>query len=384
MKEVFEEATNQLNEKHPLVIATVVRTKGSTPQKPGAKLLVRNDGSGVGTLGGGCVEGDIWYAAKQLMKNRGSAETIGYELNEEIAAQDGLVCGGTMFFLVDPIYEKGQEALFLDEINSAYLGGEPVALASLVKTTPDIDSKLGGKLLIRSDGSVEGTLGADNLNSEAIKYGIELMAYGNSKYVRSETGAEYFVEGYTTPPQIILCGGGHVSRAIYTFAVNLGFNLTVIDDREEFANKTRFPLANVVVAESSAEGFRSIEINKNTFIVIATRGHRYDHVSLEAALNTSASYIGLLGSKRKTILIYEELLSKGVSIDRIKDVRAPIGLDINARTPEEIAISIMAEILMIRNGGGGNEMKLDSNLLEKTSDKAFKNKTLITAMLLPF
>lgn len=375
MKEVFEEATNQINEKHPLVIATVVRTKGSTPQKPGAKLLVRNDGSGVGTLGGGCVEGDIWYAAKQLMKNRGSAETIGYELNEEIAAQDGLVCGGTMFFLVDPIYEKGQEALFLDEINSAYLGGEPVALASLVKTTPDIDSKLGGKLLIRSDGSVEGTLGADNLNSEAIKYGIELMAYGNSKYVRSETGAEYFVEGYTTPPQIILCGGGHVSRAIYTFAVNLGFNLTVIDDREEFANKTRFPLANVVVAESSAEGFRSIEINKNTFIVIATRGHRYDHVSLEAALNTSASYIGLLGSKRKTILIYEELLSKGVSIDRIKDVRAPIGLDINARTPEEIAISIMAEILMIRNGGGGNEMKLDSNLLEKTSDKAFKNKT---------
>ena len=375
MKEVFEEATNQLNEKHPLVIATVVRTKGSTPQKPGAKLLVRNDGSGVGTLGGGCVEGDIWYAAKQLMKNRGSAETIGYELNEEIAAQDGLVCGGTMFFLVDPIYEKGQEALFLDEINSAYLGGEPVALASLVKTTPDIDSKLGGKLLIRSDGSVEGTLGADNLNSEAIKYGIELMAYGNSKYVRSETGAEYFVEGYTTPPQIILCGGGHVSRAIYTFAVNLCFNLTVIDDREEFANKTRFPLANVVVAESSAEGFRSIEINKNTFIVIATRGHRYDHVSLEAALNTSASYIGLLGSKRKTILIYEELLSKGVSIDRIKDVRAPIGLDINARTPEEIAISIMAEILMIRNGGGGNEMKLDSNLLEKTSDKAFKNKT---------
>ena len=375
MKEVFEEATNQLNEKHPLVIATVVRTKGSTPQKPGAKLLVRNDGSGVGTLGGGCVEGDIWYAAKQLMKNRGSAETIGYELNEEIAAQDGLVCGGTMFFLVDPIYEKGQESLFLDEINSAYLGGEPVALASLVKTAPDIDAKLAGKLLIRSDGSVEGTLGADNLNSEAIKYGIELMAYGNSKYVRSETGAEYFVEGYTTPPQIILCGGGHVSRAIYTFAVNLGFNLTVIDDREEFANKTRFPLANVVVAESSAEGFRSIEINKNTFIVIATRGHRYDHVSLEAALNTSASYIGLLGSKRKTILIYEELLSKGVSIDRIKDVRAPIGLDINARTPEEIAISIMAEILMIRNGGGGNEMKLDSNLLEKTSDKAFKNKT---------
>ena len=375
MKEVFKEATNQLNEQHPLVIATVIRTKGSTPQKPGAKLLARDDGSGVGTLGGGCVEGDIWYAANQLMKNHGTAKTIGYELNEEIAAQDGLVCGGTMYFLVDPIYEKDQQALFLEEINGAYLGGEPVALASLVKTTPEVDAKLGGKLLIRSDGSIEGTLGKESLDFEAIEHGIELMAYGNSKYVRSKIGAEYFVEGYTTPPRIILCGGGHVSRAIYTFAVNLGFNLTVIDDREEFANKKRFPLADVVVANSSSEGFNSIEINKNTFVVIATRGHRYDHVSLEAALNTSASYIGLLGSKRKTILIYEELLNKGLSIDRIKDVRAPIGLDINARTPEEIAISIMAEILMVRNGGDGNVMKLASNLLNKTSAKLLRNKT---------
>ena len=375
MKEVFEEATNQLNNRMPLVIATVVRTKGSTPQKPGAKLLVKNDGSGVGTLGGGCVEGDIWYAAKQLMKNRGKAAHIGYELNEEIAAQDGLVCGGTMYFLVDPVYENGEDALFLDEINNAYAGGDPVALASLVKTVPDINADLAGKLLIRSDGSTEGTLGAEGLNSEAIKHGLELMAYGNSDYVRSETGAEYFIEGYTTPPRIVLCGGGHVSRAIYTFAVNLGFNLTVIDDRDEFANNERFPLADVVVARSSAEGFKSIEINKNTFIVIATRGHRYDHVSLEAAIDTSATYIGLLGSKRKTILIYEELLNKGVSIDRIKDVRAPIGLDINARTPEEIALSILAEILMIRNGGQGNSMRLDSSLLEKTSVKVSRNKT---------
>ena len=346
MKEVFEEAANQLNNQHSLVVATVIRTKGSTPQKPGAKLLVKDDGSGVGTLGGGCVEGDIWYAAKQLMKNRGEAKTIGYELNEKIAAQDGLVCGGTMYFLIDPMYDKGQDALFLDEINQAYLGGEPVA----------------------------GTLGEESLNAEAAQLAVELMAYGNSKYVKSATGGEYFIEGYTTPPRVVLCGGGHVSKAISTVAINLGFNLIVIDDREEFANKKRFPEADVVVASISAEGFKSIEVNKNTFIVIATRGHRYDHVALEAALNTSASYIGLLGSKRKTILIYEELLHRGISIDRIKDVRAPIGLDINARTPEEIAISIMAEILMIRNGGGGSTMKLDPNLLNKASAKVFGNK----------
>ncbi len=375
MKEVFEEAVKQLDNQHPLVVATVIRTKGSTPQKPGAKLLVKDDGSGVGTLGGGCVEGDIWYAAKQLMKNHGVAKTIGYELNEAIAAQDGLVCGGTMYFLIDPMYDKGLNTLFLNEINRAYSGGEPVALASLIKTTSKVDGKIGGKLLIRADGSTEGTLGVESLNSEAVQYAVELMAYGNSKYVKSDTGAEYFIEGYTTPPRVVLCGGGHVSKAISSVAVNLGFNLTVIDDREEFANKNRFPEADVVVASTSAEGFKSIEINKNTFIVIVTRGHRYDHVALDAALNTSASYIGLLGSKRKTILIYEELLHKGITLDRIKDVRSPIGLDINARTPEEIAISIMAEILMIRNGGGGNTMKLDSNLLNKASAKVFGNKT---------
>lgn len=374
MKEVFEEAANQLNNQHSLVVATVIRTKGSTPQKPGAKLLVKDDGSGVGTLGGGCVEGDIWYAAKQLMKNRGEAKTIGYELNEKIAAQDGLVCGGTMYFLIDPMYDKGQDALFLDEINQAYLGGEPVALASLIKGTSEFDGEIGCKLLIRDDGSIEGTLGEESLNAEAAQLAVELMAYGNSKYVKSATGGEYFIEGYTTPPRVVLCGGGHVSKAISTVAINLGFNLIVIDDREEFANKKRFPEADVVVASTSAEGFKSIEVNKNTFIVIATRGHRYDHVALEAALNTSASYIGLLGSKRKTILIYEELLHRGISIDRIKDVRAPIGLDINARTPEEIAISIMAEILMIRNGGGGSTMKLDPNLLNKASAKVFGNK----------
>ena len=116
MKDVFEEAVNQLETGEPIVVATVIRTKGSTPQKPGAKLLVRKDGTGVGTLGGGCVEGDIWFAAKELMKRGGSAQYRDYELNEDLAAQDGLVCGGTMYFLIDPVYDPAEYLSFATEI----------------------------------------------------------------------------------------------------------------------------------------------------------------------------------------------------------------------------------------------------------------------------
>ena len=122
MREVFHEAAAELDEGRPVVVATVVRTKGSTPQKPGAKLLVRDDGSGVGTLGGGCVEGDIWFAAQELMKRGGSAQYRDYELNEDLAAEDGLVCGGTMYFLIDPVYEAGSYLDYAREIDAAYAG----------------------------------------------------------------------------------------------------------------------------------------------------------------------------------------------------------------------------------------------------------------------
>ena len=122
MQVVFNEAVKQLESDTPVVVATVIGTKGSTPQKPGSKLLVRTDGSGVGTLGGGCVEGDIWFAASELLRSGGTAEYREYELNEDLAAEDGLICGGTMFFLIDPVYEPGEYLDFAKEIEDAIRG----------------------------------------------------------------------------------------------------------------------------------------------------------------------------------------------------------------------------------------------------------------------
>jgi len=227
----------------------------------------------------------------------------------------------------------------------------------------------GAKLFIRGDGSTEGTLGEPGIDREAADLGRELMAHGRSEYVATEDGVEYFVEAYTTPPQLVICGGGHVSKAIAPLAKPLGFRLFITDDREEFANSDRFPEADIVLPMQPEDALVQLPINANTFIVIATRGHRDDNVALDAAAKTSARYIGLMGSKRKTILIYEDLIRNGVPIERVKEIRSPIGLDIHARTPEEIAVSIMAEVLMFRLGGTGAPMLLDESRVDRIREK---------------
>ena len=370
MREVFREAVSELEKGRRVVVATVVRTKGSTPQKPGAKLLVRHDGSGVGTLGGGCVEGDIWFAAKELMKRGGPSDYRDYELNEELAAEDGLVCGGTMYFLIDPVYQPGDYLDVAREIDGAYRGEGAVAVASVVKPAEGQPAPIGARLLVRENGSMEGTLGSEALDRDASRKARDLMVLGKNDYVVAENGAEYFVEAYTTPPQMVLCGGGHVSKAIAPLAKTVGFRVFVTDDREEFANAERFPEADRLVVAAPEDALPQLPINQNTFIIVATRGHRYDNVALDVAARTPAKYVGLMGSRRKTILIYEDLLRGGMPIERVREIRSPIGLDVRARTPEEIAVSIIAEVLMFRLGGTGLPMKLEQRLLEKVQSKA--------------
>jgi xanthine dehydrogenase accessory factor len=370
MEQVFRAASDEMTAANAMVVATVVKTSGSTPQKPGAKLLVRADGSGVGTLGGGCVEGDIWFASSQLLKNGGPAEMRDYELNEDLAAQDGLVCGGTMYFLLDPIREPAEADVFNGEVIAAYEGGAPVAVASLMKVPEGSELEVGTKLLIRENGSTSGSLGDEKLDANAMNEARRLMAMGKNDYITAESGAEYFIEAYTTPPTLVVAGGGHVSKALSNIATTLGFRIFIIDDREEFSNADRFPEAEQTVVSDYGSAFEKLPIGTNSFIVIATRGHRYDASATAAAMRTPASYVGLLGSKRKTILIYEELFAEGFTMEEVQSVRSPIGLNISARTPEEIALSIMSEIVGFRLGGDGGTLKLDQRLIDKAAEKA--------------
>ena len=368
MESVFREAVTLAEKGESFVIATVTGTKGSTPQKSGAKLLIRKDGSAVGTLGGGCVEGDIWFAAKEILRNHEGPEYRDYYLNEDIAARDGLVCGGTMYFLIDPVWKPEEFLSIATGVTEAYDGGETVAMATIVKRGGG-SSEVGTKITIRANGITEGTLGSRDLDHVAIKTAERLAPYGKCEQVLTSDGTELFVEAYTSPPSVLLVGGGHISKAVAPIAKTLEFRVLVLDDRSEFSNKERFPEAEQTAIGDYVTGLQQFQITKNTAIIIATRGHNFDDVALEAAARSEAGYVGLVGSSRKVILIYEQLLKRGVPLQRLRDIRSPIGLDIHARTPEEIAVSIMAEVVQFRFGGTGRNMKLPEKQLLRIYNK---------------
>ena len=366
MKEVIQAAVDTLRDGRPCVLATVVRTKGSTPQKAGAMLLVKDDGSGLGTLGGGCVEGDIWFAAKEMLRDGSGPEFKDYYLNEDIAARDGLVCGGTMYFYLEPFRSLDDFLPLGDEILEAYDGGEPVSLATVVNS-PKRPELLGAKLLLRVDGTVSGTLGSEVLDETALEVARQVAAIGNTESISTDDETEIFVEGFTTPPTLVMVGGGHVGKATADLAKFLGFRVYIVDDRPEFSNDERFPYAEQTVVTPYEHWSDLLSINVNTFVVVATRGHRYDDMALESALKTRARYIGLLGSRRKTLMIYRRLLEQGITKERIGDVYAPIGLNIGALTPEEIAVSIMSEVIMVRRGGDGGKMTMGDWYIDRAA-----------------
>ena len=369
MKEAIQEAVNLLSDGQPCVLATVVRTQGSTPQKSGAMLLVREDGTGVGTLGGGCVEGDIWFAAREILHNHGGPEFKNYYLNEDIAARDGLVCGGTMYFYLEPFWEGTDFLEIGAQVLEAYEGGDAVALATVVNVTAGA-TNLGAKLLLRLDGSVAGSLGSSQLDEKATAVGERVAQVGAVENFTTDDGIEVFVEGFTTPPTLVMVGGGHVGKATADLAHTLGYRVFVVDDRPEFANEERYPYAEQTLVTGYEGWADHLSVNVNSYVVVATRGHRYDDMALESALSTKARYIGLLGSRRKTLMIYQRLLQQGIPLERLEQVRAPIGLDIGGLTPEELAVSVMSEIIMVRRGGKGGPMTMEEWYLQRVSEKS--------------
>ena len=362
MKAVYNEAANLARQNREFVLATVVNTKGSTPQKPGAALLVRADGSTVGTLGGGCVEGDIWFAAKEALREHTGPIFKDYYLNEDIAARDGLVCGGSMFFYIEPFEQSTDISPLSDQIERALEGGDSLAVATVVSPAT---LAIGARIVVHEDGSTVGSLGTAEADSIAISKASAVIPMGKAEHVRTATGDEIFVAGFTSPATLVLVGGGHVNLQVAKVAQMLGFRIFVTDDRREFANRERFPMAentNVAPYDKGLDGFH---ITKNTAIVIGSRGHHYDDLATEAAVRTPATYVGLLGSKRKTIMIYEALLKRGISPERLKQVHSPVGLDLGGRTPEEIAVSIMAEVIAFRHGRPGGSLKIEDSQIDR-------------------
>lgn len=360
MREIHQRMAALGREGRPFAVATVVRTSGSTPQVVGAKMLVDDLGRITGTLGGGCVEGDAFEQARAVIAG-GGARVAEHRLNEDLAWNTGLVCGGTMWIAIEP----GDEALraggedLLGDVLAASGGGAPVALVTLLRRAGS--DPIRGRMLLEADGRTRGTLGDAGRDGRAIIAARETLERGTARSVALDDDEDLLIEPVLSRSRLVVVGGGHVGRALALQAGLLDLDVTVVDDRPEFADRDRFPAPVEVVRADMAAALADLGIEWNTFIVVATRGHKLDADCLRAAIRTRARYVGLLGSRRKTILIARMLRDEGVSEERLASVHAPVGLDLGGRTPAEIALSVLAEITALRHGGDGRPLRLPSD-----------------------
>jgi len=252
--DIYEEIVQLRRDGRRGAVATIVSVQGSIPSFKTAKMLVRDDGSIVGTIGGGCVEAEVWQAAREVMEIE-KPRTLKFNLNQNPKDDTGLVCGGTLDIFIEPVL----------------------------------------------------------------------------------------------PPALLyMFGAGHVALNLHKVASNAGFEITVVDDREAYANRERFPDAKEIIADDFDKAMARLSPSDSAYIVILTRGHRDDMKVLRWAVQTPARYIGMIGSKRKTIAIFRELVAEGIPEKLFDRVHAPVGLDIGAVTPEEIAVAITAELIAHR------------------------------------
>jgi xanthine dehydrogenase accessory factor len=240
--------------------------------------------------------------------------------------------------------------------------GEEAALVTIVSATGSTPREEGAKMLVKPDGTIIGTIGGGNLEAQVINEAVGVIKQGKPKRLHMSLTAkeaeeagmicggdlEVFIEPILTAPTMYIFGGGHISLPLAQMGKLLGFKIAIIDDRAEFASTKRFPEAEMVLAGDFSKAFSKLKIDKTSYIVIVTRGHQNDELVLEWAVGTPAQYIGMIGSQTKVKTVFSHLLAKGVSKGRLDSVYSPIGLEIGAQTPEEIAVSILAEIIKVR------------------------------------
>lgn len=315
MLELLNQIISRADRSEPLAVCLLVRTRGSTPQKAGAMMLVLADGKTLGTIGGGCVEAEVRTRALQAISG-GESRLFTFQLNHDLGWDDGLVCGGS------------------------------VDVAMQIIRQPS--------------------------NAQEYRQARDELAAGRSAKIQltvldDQARPVSFEQAFHPPPTLVIAGAGHVGAALASIARLMDFSLVVIDDRPDYASSERFPGADCRIGAVEAE-LSGLTLNEHSYIVIVTRGHRRDGLALSAVIRSPARYIGLIGSKRKIVQIFRDLRDEGVSPENLRRVHAPIGLDIGAITPAEIATSIAAELIAVRRNAGDaltQSMQLSAEQLDR-------------------
>jgi xanthine dehydrogenase accessory factor len=347
MHDVLTELLTARREQRPAVYTALIETRGSTPQKPGAAMLVFEDGSQTGTLGGGCVEAEVKRTALEQLGS-GGPRIVSFQLNHDYGWDDGLICGGRMTMLIDPATDERSSdfyAAYHDMITSGQGCTEAVLLPR--KRDEDANESDDGPVL-RFLFDAGGRLAAGDAEAECVE-----KVSANLRPL-AERPRPYVAEGVAYLPhlprcRLVIVGAGHVGQQVARYASDVDFDVWVIDDRESYCNAERFPTAARHLVGSFEEVLTELPVDENTFCIIVTRGHNHDEEALFHLIRTSPRYLGMIGSKRKIRMIFDDLIEQGIPPERLEQVHAPLGFDIGSQTVPEIAVSIVAELVACRN-----------------------------------
>lgn len=341
MRDLLPALQSALRDRHPLVWCRLVETRGSTPQKAGATMLVFADGSQAGTLGGGCVEAEVKRRALALLAE-GRAEICKFHLDSDYGWDDGLICGGRMQVLVEPITTP-QAIAYYGQLAELVADGQAITEAVVFDPEPS-DLAAPASYLFDSEDRFLAGQGA-----------CPALVHDHLRPISSRP-RPYAAKGIAYLPVLPVCrlvivGGGHVGKAVADLASDLEFDVWIVDDRPEYASLERFPRAQRGISGPIDKILPDLEITRDTYCLIVTRGHNHDQEALFHLADRGARYVGLIGSRRKIKLIFDNLLAAGVSRESLAAVHAPLGIDIGSQTVPEIAVSICAELVAHRNLG---------------------------------
>jgi xanthine dehydrogenase accessory factor len=354
MDKIYKAIKNLIEEGRAGVLATIIRQAGPSPRGTGAKCLIMDDGSFVGSVGGGILEARTLDKARHVFEI-GVPVRLYYSLDGKDVAETDMLCGGQVEVFLEPVDARNPHCVTLfRRVAEDLRDGQ----GGLLITLTDPERWEGGaipKLFLRKTGEVFGALPGARAIEAAVSQDLKRLMRARYLSVSEMTddagrSGEALLEPVAAKPLLFVFGAGHVSMQIVPLAVRVGFQVVVIDDREDFANPSRFPEATEVRCIPIEGVMERLAVDSASFVVIVTRGHMGDKTVLAQTLRTGAGYIGMIGSRKKRDLIYQALLAEGFAQQDLDRVHSPIGIEIGAETPEEIAVSIVAELIQVRAG----------------------------------
>lgn len=368
MRDLMNQLANDLLDGQTRIVCQVVETRGSTPQKAGAYMMIAPDGQQWGTLGGGCVENEV--KSRSLMTLQPDQCLVSsYVLDHDYAWADGLICGGKMIITSQKFETRDSKFMDyakawarLDEMGHGFREAIVQHASDLIQTI------LGQRFLVDHLGQLAGFWPEPPTMDQ-----LELVRNSKATLQRPVTVSGVSVIQWPQRIQVVIVGAGHVGQAVAELAQRANFEVVVVDDRAQFANFDRFPKATEIHVGPFQEILTNIEITSRTYLLIVTRGHGHDQEALGLVAATPAAYVGLIGSRRKIKMITESLHSEGLASDSLARVKAPIGLPIGSQTIFEIAVSVVAEMIAWRNLGESDARKLGGPSAHLIADPSANN-----------